>query len=298
MTNDTFAPLRALRWPRAGRRSAPRRGRAWEPAARMGPPEAAGRWSLVSDAVATSIALPVAAPPTDTERRHALAHAAARSPRRGDARRGRGRGHCPAASARSTRSCARWRSAAASGAATSSRVSAARSSRSPARSTGCAPSVPTPRATAADPARALLLAAADPANPYGATHRRGRARSTTIAGPGPRGRRLRRARRRRTGRSTWSAAASRSQTLPAFAASHAAADASLRALLRPGARRPLPDPPDRARRRRRGRGVGAPRPPHLGRLPAGLSRDDGAPVGNLNCEAWSITPRPGVPKSA
>jgi ATP-dependent Lhr-like helicase len=72
ITNDTFAPLRALRWPRKGRdRSAarPRLGAT----GRMGPPEAAGRWSLVSEAVATSIALAGGKPPTDTERRHALA---------------------------------------------------------------------------------------------------------------------------------------------------------------------------------------------------------------------------------
>ena len=69
VTNDTFAPLRALRWKRrdqpAGR---PRPG-----AVRMGPPEAAGRWSLVSEAVATAVAL-VGEAPTETARRHALAN--------------------------------------------------------------------------------------------------------------------------------------------------------------------------------------------------------------------------------
>jgi ATP-dependent Lhr-like helicase len=39
----------------------------------MGPPEAAGRWSLVSDAAATAIALRGGKAPTDTERRHAQA---------------------------------------------------------------------------------------------------------------------------------------------------------------------------------------------------------------------------------
>jgi ATP-dependent Lhr-like helicase len=39
----------------------------------MGPPEAAGRWSLVSDAVATAVALRGAKGPTETERRHAQA---------------------------------------------------------------------------------------------------------------------------------------------------------------------------------------------------------------------------------
>jgi ATP-dependent helicase Lhr and Lhr-like helicase len=71
ITNDTFAPLRALRWPRTGKdRSAarPRLGAT----GRMGPPEAAGRWSLVSEAVAVSVAIAGRAP-SETERRHALA---------------------------------------------------------------------------------------------------------------------------------------------------------------------------------------------------------------------------------
>ena len=48
ITNDTFAPLRALRWrrPTEGRR--PRVGRL-----QLGPPEAAGRWSLVDRATAS-----------------------------------------------------------------------------------------------------------------------------------------------------------------------------------------------------------------------------------------------------
>ena len=77
VTNDTFAPLRALRWPRSGssRRGGPAEGRGprYASAARMGPPEAAGRWSLVADAVATAVALRGGAPPSDTERRHAQA---------------------------------------------------------------------------------------------------------------------------------------------------------------------------------------------------------------------------------
>jgi ATP-dependent Lhr-like helicase len=76
-TNDTFAPLRALRWPRSGsgRRTATTPAGAkprFASAARMGPPEAAGRWSLVSDAVNTAVALR-GKPPSDTERRHAHA---------------------------------------------------------------------------------------------------------------------------------------------------------------------------------------------------------------------------------
>ena len=46
VTNDTFAPLRALRWKRPTRPSArPRPGRLTS----LGPPEAAGRWSLIAD---------------------------------------------------------------------------------------------------------------------------------------------------------------------------------------------------------------------------------------------------------
>ncbi len=45
VTNDTFAPLRALRWKRPARSTArPRAGRLTA----LGPPEAAGRWSLVN----------------------------------------------------------------------------------------------------------------------------------------------------------------------------------------------------------------------------------------------------------
>ena len=62
VTNDTFAPLRALRWKRSGgggnRR--PRVGRLTS----LGPPEAAGRWSLVS---------PHAASPTERLHAHSLA---------------------------------------------------------------------------------------------------------------------------------------------------------------------------------------------------------------------------------
>ena len=77
ITNDTFAPLRALRWPRSGSGRRSTAGAGAKPrftsAARMGPPEAAGRWSLVSDALTTATALRGGKPPTDTERRHAQA---------------------------------------------------------------------------------------------------------------------------------------------------------------------------------------------------------------------------------
>ncbi len=61
VTNDTFAPLRALRWKRtaSGRGSRPRAGRVTS----LGPPEAAGRWSLVN----------AEAVPAPTERSHAIA---------------------------------------------------------------------------------------------------------------------------------------------------------------------------------------------------------------------------------
>ena len=79
VTNDTFGPLRALRWPRtsqnrrAGATAGPGTGRPrFASTARMGPPEAAGRWSLVSDALATAIVLR-GGEPSDTERRHAQA---------------------------------------------------------------------------------------------------------------------------------------------------------------------------------------------------------------------------------
>ncbi|MEA2609305.1 MAG: ATP-dependent helicase Lhr and Lhr-like helicase, partial [Chloroflexota bacterium] len=61
VTNDTFAPLRALRWKRTG--SGARRGVRPGRLTSLGPPEAAGRWSLVE---AEAIA------PTATERLHAI----------------------------------------------------------------------------------------------------------------------------------------------------------------------------------------------------------------------------------
>ncbi len=47
VTNDTFAPLRALRWKRPPKDHRPRPGRLTS----LGPPEAAGRWSLASASV-------------------------------------------------------------------------------------------------------------------------------------------------------------------------------------------------------------------------------------------------------
>ena len=65
VTNDTFAPLRALRWKRPGSRSSPRGGRPGRLTA-LGPPEAAGRWSMVMPEAAGG-----AAAGNATERLHA-----------------------------------------------------------------------------------------------------------------------------------------------------------------------------------------------------------------------------------
>jgi ATP-dependent Lhr-like helicase len=61
VTNDTFAPLRALSLPRSRSKARPRPGRLVS----LGPPRAAGRWSLVADLVGEAR--------TATERSHALA---------------------------------------------------------------------------------------------------------------------------------------------------------------------------------------------------------------------------------
>ncbi|HEX7949618.1 MAG TPA: hypothetical protein VF494_04645, partial [Candidatus Limnocylindrales bacterium] len=66
VTNDTFAPLRALRWKRTG--SGARRGFRPGRLTSLGPPEAAGRWSLVAGETAAT----TASAPTATERLHAL----------------------------------------------------------------------------------------------------------------------------------------------------------------------------------------------------------------------------------
>ncbi|MEO5986189.1 MAG: DEAD/DEAH box helicase, partial [Candidatus Limnocylindria bacterium] len=63
LTNDTFASLRALSLPRSRSKAGPRPGRVTA----LGPPRAAGRWSLVADLVGEGR--------TPTERGHALATA-------------------------------------------------------------------------------------------------------------------------------------------------------------------------------------------------------------------------------
>ncbi len=65
VTNDTFAPLRALRWKRPGRDARRRPGRLTT----LGPPEAAGRWSLVGRGADGDVAPGASV----TERRHAIA---------------------------------------------------------------------------------------------------------------------------------------------------------------------------------------------------------------------------------
>ncbi len=120
----------------------------------LGPPEAAGRWSLVAPLVGTS-----------TERLHAQSLALLERhgvlTREAVASEGSTVG-----SRRSTRSCARWRMPGGSGAAISSTASEPPSSRWPARWTACAP--PATRPTPPSDGAVHLLAAADPANPYGA----------------------------------------------------------------------------------------------------------------------------------
>ncbi|MFM2106470.1 MAG: hypothetical protein RL338_1502 [Chloroflexota bacterium] len=75
VTNDTFAPLRALRWKRTGREGRARPGRLTS----LGPPEAAGRWSLVERpgtapaGTAPAGTAPVGTAARATERLHLLA---------------------------------------------------------------------------------------------------------------------------------------------------------------------------------------------------------------------------------
>jgi ATP-dependent Lhr-like helicase len=70
VTNDTVAPLRALRWKRPSKDTRPRPGRLTA----LGPPEAAGRWSLVAGAAGDDgDAEAPTAGPSRTERLHAQA---------------------------------------------------------------------------------------------------------------------------------------------------------------------------------------------------------------------------------
>ncbi len=67
VTNDTFGPFRALRWKRPAKDHRPRPGRLTA----LGPPEAAGRWSLVDDGADEADG--EASVPSRTERVHAQA---------------------------------------------------------------------------------------------------------------------------------------------------------------------------------------------------------------------------------
>ena len=176
VTNDAFAPLRAPRLTLArAQRGAQRAARPHgtvrgAPARRGAAAQVQGRWSLTAPLLARrrrSGGAPAGA-----------GRAAARALRRPDARAGAGRGRpgrllgdLPGAD-RSSR-CSGSR-----GAATSSRASAARSSRCRARSSGCA------SVTAAPTQAPVVLAAVDPAQPYGAALRV--AASATSQAPGAR----------------------------------------------------------------------------------------------------------------
>ena len=179
VTNDAWTPLRAGR-----RYGAPRPQRARRAASRAQRANAItatqGRWSL--DRQALRRARPTAArSPSCCSSGRGSSRATASAPR-----------GSPAATAPSTGSCARSRRSGSAAAATSSRASAARSSRSAAPSSACASCG---RATDDEP-EPLVLAAADPAQPYGAAlpwpKRAGGARRA-------RRRRVRRAARRRAG---------------------------------------------------------------------------------------------------
>ena len=164
VTNDTFAPLRALRWKRPAKDHRPRPGPA------DGARAAGGRGPLVAGRRRPTDELPDEAPAvTRTERVHALALVAARAPRRRDPRGRRRASRSTAASPRSTRCCARWRRRAGSGAATSSTAWAPPSSRCPGAVDRLRALRDQPGELAGEHGRIVhLLAAADPANPYGA----------------------------------------------------------------------------------------------------------------------------------
>ena len=167
VTNDAWTPLRAgaaVRRPAAGAPAAPL----------LAPPRDAvtatqGRWSL-TDAALRRRGRTGARSPSSCSSGRASSRATACAPR-----------GSPAATARSTPSCARSRRSASAAAATSSRGSAARSSRSAARSSGCASCAPRDATSRS----ALVLAAADPAQPYGAAlpwPKRAGARAARVAG--------------------------------------------------------------------------------------------------------------------
>ena len=175
VTNDAWAPLRAPRLtlaraqPRA-LRAAARAGRRF--GARRGGAQRAGPGPLVADGAD----LPPASPsPASAAARSG--RAAARALRHRHPRAGARRGHPRRLLDRSTTRCRSSRRSASAAAATSSRGSAARSSRCRARSSGCA------RSGASEEAPPLVLAATDPAQPYGAALPWPQARSPSRASP-------------------------------------------------------------------------------------------------------------------
>ena len=168
VTNDAWTPLRAGR--RYGIPQAASGGRA---ASRAGAPTAVtatqGRWSL-TDRLFPGQPDRRALAELLLERQGIVTRDGVRA--RGDRRRLR---------RRLRRAARRSRRSGSAAAATSSRGSAARSSRSPARSSGCA-SCGRARTTRPEP---LVLAAADPAQPYGAAlpwPKRAGARAARVAG--------------------------------------------------------------------------------------------------------------------
>ena len=169
VTNDSLAPLRAVTGAggsRARRGAGDRDrgpGRAPAGSTRIGPPAGAGRWSLVA---------PLLEPrPTPTEAAHADGAAAARALRRRHPRGRAGRG-CRRRVRRGVRRAEGARGARPGPPRLLRRAaSAPPSSRCPAPSTGCGSSAsgPTRRSAAPAPIAApVVLAATDPAQPYGA----------------------------------------------------------------------------------------------------------------------------------
>ena len=165
VTNDTLAPLRALSAAagRAPQPAPPRPPRAARPptGAASGDAEPHRAADGGRPLVAAARARRRPHPPARTPRRAAARPARRRHPRRGD-----GRARSPGGFAGVYRCCRRSRSPGAAGAATSSRASARRSSR-------CRGAIDRLRAFGARPRdaeqpTAVVLAATDPANPYGA----------------------------------------------------------------------------------------------------------------------------------
>ena len=279
VTNDTFAPLRALRWKRPARRRATAAAAGRLTA--LGPPEAAGRWSLVGSGIGeprAGRARPSGSTPLALallDRHGVLVREAVMA-----------EGHRRAASRRSIRCCAPSRRRAGSGAATSWMASARRSSRSPARWIACG--------RCAKPGELTGDAA-------------GRARSsppriprtrTAPPCPGPA------AARRTDGRSSGprappSCSSTASRPLPGPRRAVAPDPPGVRRPGRAGGRRsrPLrglvldgrtPGARDREGRRRAGRGARRPRRAAGGRLRAGLSRACVCAATAPSCEECAV----------